>query len=67
MNAQSQKKLDEQSADSLNVLKDRLTDVSHDAARVVDDEAHKSPWRFVGIAAIVSLILGFVLGRKSKP
>ena len=66
MTARSQKQLEETSEESLNILKERLAEASQDAARVVDDEAHQNPWKFVGIAALISLLIGFFLGRKSK-
>lgn len=35
------------------------------AAGVVDTQIHSTPWPFVGGIALVSLMFGYILGRKS--
>ena len=53
--------------DALEALKkSTLTTKSKAAVRQVDDEVHKNPWLFVGIAAVIAALFGFLLGRKSK-
>jgi len=34
------------------------------AAEVVDTSVHENPWPYVGGAAVVAFLLGFILGRK---
>lgn len=50
----------------MEVVKDKVVDVSKDAGRKIDEHAHKKPWQFVGVAAFFSVILGFFFGRKTK-
>ncbi len=35
-----------------------------DAAHRIDEEAHKSPWIFVAVTALLTGIIGFLLGHK---
>lgn len=58
--------LRDQARESLEALKGRAGDISRDAAHKVDEEAHRNPWQFVALAAIVSLVFGFLLGRQTK-
>lgn len=55
---------------NLAVAKDRLVDAEHDiaertkqAAKATDDFVHENPWRAVGIAAGVSLLVGMLISR----
>ncbi|MBU1424799.1 MAG: DUF883 family protein [Gammaproteobacteria bacterium] len=55
---------------NLAVAKDRLADAEHamaektkQAARATDDFVHENPWRAVGIAAGVSLVVGMLISR----
>jgi ElaB/YqjD/DUF883 family membrane-anchored ribosome-binding protein len=55
---------------NLAVAKDRLEDAEHamaektrQAARATDDFVHENPWRAVGIAAGVSLVVGMLISR----
>lgn len=34
-------------------------------AKVVDENVHETPWPYIGGVAVVALLLGFVLGKKS--
>lgn len=34
-------------------------------AKVVDESVHETPWPYIGGVAVVALLLGFVLGKKS--
>lgn len=58
--------LREKSVDQLHQAREKVMDVSKDAAKKVDEHAHKRPWHFVGIAALFASMLGFLLGRKTK-
>ncbi len=57
--------LDEASR-KLHVVQDKAIEASRDAAKAVDEDAHKRPWFYVGIIAGLSVILGFLLGRGSR-
>lgn len=41
-----------------------LLDKTKAAARATDDFVHENPWRAVGIAAGVGLLLGIIIGRR---
>lgn len=52
-------------------IRDSVSHAAHDSAvwmrdsgKAVDESAHKHPWYFVGGAAVIGLLLGFILGRK---
>lgn len=57
--------------ESINAMKERLGDVEHrmvektkEAAKATDEYVHENPWRSIGVAAGVGLIVGFLLGRR---
>ncbi|OGV77899.1 MAG: hypothetical protein A3I83_01045 [Methylotenera sp. RIFCSPLOWO2_02_FULL_45_14] len=57
--------------ESLAVAKAKMADAqealverSKAAARVTDDYVHENPWRAVGVAAGVGLIIGLLIGRR---
>ncbi|MCM8596059.1 YqjD family protein [Accumulibacter sp.] len=41
-----------------------LVDRTKAAARATDDYVHENPWRAVGLAAAMGLLLGVVIGRR---
>jgi len=41
-----------------------LLDKTKAAARATDDFVHENPWKAVGIAAGVGLLLGVIIGRR---
>jgi ElaB/YqjD/DUF883 family membrane-anchored ribosome-binding protein len=41
-----------------------LVDTTKAAARATDDYVNENPWRAVGIAAGVGLLLGIIIGRR---
>ena len=41
-----------------------LVDKTKAAARATDDYVHDNPWKAVGIAAGVGLLLGVIIGRR---
>ena len=43
---------------------DILIDKSKLAARAADEYVHENPWRSVGIAAGIGLIVGLLIGRR---
>ena len=43
---------------------DVLVDKGKQAARVTDEYVHDHPWRAVGVAAGVGLIIGLLIGRR---
>ena len=45
-------------------VEDILIDKGKEAARATDEYVHDNPWRAVGIAAGVGLIVGLLIGRR---
>ena len=45
-------------------VEDVIVDHGKEAARAVDDYVHDHPWRAVGIAAGVALVIGLLLSRR---
>lgn len=63
--------LRERIGESLRDAKLRLADAevavvdrTKAAARATDDFVHENPWRAVGVAAVVGLLLGAVISRR---
>lgn len=57
--------------DSLTAAKVKIADTQEAllektkaAARVTDDYVHDNPWRAVGAAAAVGLVIGLLIGRR---
>lgn len=45
-------------------VEDVLVDKGKQAARATDEYVHDHPWRAVGIAAGVGLVIGLLIGRR---
>ena len=43
---------------------DALVEKSKIAAKATDDYVHENPWRAVGVAAGVGLVIGLLIGRR---
>ena len=43
---------------------DVLIDRGRQAARLTDDYVHDNPWKSVGIAAGIGLVIGLLIGRR---
>jgi len=43
---------------------DALVQKSKVAAKITDDYVHENPWRAVGVAAGVGLVVGLLIGRR---
>ncbi len=63
--------LRERLQDHMHKAKDRLVDTKEivvdktkEAARATDEYVHDNPWRAVGIAAGVGLIIGLLISRR---
>ena len=56
----------EEAGEALHELKDRVVDSARPQAERLDQEVRKNPWAFIGAAAVLSLFVGFFLGRRSK-
>lgn len=63
--------LRERLQDQMRRTKDRLADTrevvvdkTKEAARATDEYVHDNPWRAVGIAAGIGLIIGMLIGRR---
>ena len=41
-----------------------VVDKTKEAARATDDYVHENPWRAVGVAAGVGLVIGLLIGRR---
>lgn len=57
--------------ESLAIAKTRMADAQHAlmektraAARATDNYVHENPWRAVGVAAGVGLVVGLLIGRR---
>lgn len=57
--------------ESLAVAKEKMADAqavlmerTRAAARATDDYVHENPWRAVGVAAGVGLVIGLLIGRR---
>ena len=69
MVAKRKPKLDEfkkQTVRSLNRARVRVVARSNEMADVVHKEVKKNPWKYLGLAALTSVVFGFLFGRKSK-
>lgn len=51
---------------SIKSAKDAAFDYTVDKAKMVDRSVHDHPWYYVGGAALISAIIGYLLGRSSK-
>ena len=47
-------------------VKELATEKAKVAAKAVDESVHNSPWLYIGGVAVGALLLGYILGRKSK-
>lgn len=56
----------EKAAERLSELKERALERGKVVAKTVDSSAHENPWYFIGGAAVVAGVLGFMMGRKSS-
>jgi ElaB/YqjD/DUF883 family membrane-anchored ribosome-binding protein len=45
-------------------VEDVIIDTSKQAARVTDEYVHDHPWRAVGIAAGIGVVIGLLIGRR---
>ena len=61
----------ERAQDSLHQLKNKLAEAedafilkARQTAHATDEYVHENPWRAVGIAAGVGLIIGLLIGRR---
>ena len=46
--------------------KDVSVEKAREIATDVDKSVHKNPWPYIGGTAVVTLLLGYILGRKSS-
>ncbi len=51
---------------SIKSAKDAAMDYTVDKAKMVDRSVHDHPWYYIGGAALISAIIGYLLGRSSK-
>lgn len=57
--------------ESLRVVKARIAEAqaallvrTKEAAKATDAYVHENPWNAVGVAAVVGLVIGFLIGRR---
>ena len=50
---------------SLQELEGQAVDHARAAARATDDYVHDNPWRAIGMAAAVGVLIGLLLNRRS--
>lgn len=51
---------------SLSQTREKIMSDARNAADVVDESAHKNPWAFMAAAGAVSILTGYMLGRKTR-
>lgn len=51
-------------AESLYNAKEQVVATTQQTAQRVDESVHENPWVYIGGAALVTAIAGFLLGRK---
>ena len=52
--------------DKLKDAKDFSVDYTVEKAKTVDKSVHDNPWYYIGGAAIVAGLIGFIAGRSNK-
>lgn len=52
----------EAAAHAKDIGVDKAVEIAHD----VDKNVHRNPWPYIGGTAVVSLLLGYILGRNRK-
>ncbi len=52
--------------DTLKDAKDFSVDYTVEKAKTVDKSVHESPWFYIGGAALVAGLIGFIVGRSNK-
>ncbi len=57
--------------ESLNIAKDRMIDIQHEvvaktkaAAKATDEYVHENPWRSIGFAASLGVVIGLLISRR---
>jgi len=48
----------------LSRAEEAIIDRTKQAARATDDYVHENPWRAVGVAAGIGLVIGLLIGRR---
>lgn len=56
--------LREASEESVMRMKDRIIDTSRVATKRIDQSVHEHPWYFIGAAAALAAVFGFLLERR---
>lgn len=50
--------------DGLHQLQDAALSKAKEAGRQADDYVHENPWRSIGVAAGIGLLVGLLIGRR---
>jgi|GEM_PF-1195907 len=54
------------STESLDRLKERITDTTQQASKSVESSVRDNPWSFIGSAAVLGAIIGFAIAKTDK-
>ena len=52
--------------DKLKEAKDFSVDYTVEKAKTIDKSVHDNPWYYIGGAALVAGLIGFIVGRSNK-
>lgn len=52
--------------DEFKQVKEAAIDLTMDEAKLINKSVHTHPWHYIGGAALIVGVLGFVFGRSSK-
>jgi len=52
--------------DKLKDAKEFSVDYTVEKAKTIDKSVHNNPWHYIGGAALLAGLLGFILGRSNK-
>lgn len=53
-------------SESIGEAKERVVATTRETAHKVDESVHEHPWAYIGGAAAMFALVGFLLGRRSK-
>ncbi|MEK6626356.1 MAG: hypothetical protein AABY86_15410 [Bdellovibrionota bacterium] len=58
--------IQQSTAESLNQTKEKVVAATKETALKIDQNAHKNPWLFVGIAVVLSTLTGYIFANKIR-
>ena len=60
------KEMGQASVEGIRKAKHAAKEKVREGADLVDESIHQKPWMYIGLAAAIFAIMGFIFGRKSK-